>query len=362
MKPMPPKRYPYLSRETTRHKKTVWYFRRGKQRVRLPNEYGSVAFWEAYNTLLAGKPIKPQEALTSGSMAWLVARYKESGHFASLKPSTRRMRDNILKAILKDNGDVQFVRITKKHIQAGMDRRAETPHAANNFLKVLNGLFTWALANDHVTVNPCSGVEKRKDKIEGHHTWSLTEVQQYRDFYPVGTRQRLAMDLLLFTGLRRSDIVRIGRQHLKDGVLSIRTEKTGTWVHITVFRELSESIEKTPTGDLAFLTSSLGEPFKSAASFGNWFRKACNAARMNPECSAHGLRKAGATIAANNGASPHELMAMYGWKRLTEAETYTREADKVRLAKGAAERIANNAMSHPEPTAVAPIKENNNLG
>lgn len=356
---MPKGKAPYLSREKTRHDKWVWYFRRGKQRVRIRAEYGTPEFWQTYTSLLEGKTYVVKKEPTSGTLSWLVSRYKESGHFASLRPSTRRMRDNILKGVCKTSGDVQFIRITKKQIQLGMDRRSATPHAANNFLKVMSSLFKWAVANEMMPINPCATVERRKDKIRGHHTWSLEEVAQFRDFHKVGTKARLAIDLLLFTGLRRSDIVIVGRQHVKGSTISIRTEKSEVWVYVPIFPELKQSIDQTQTGDLAFLTSGTGKPFGSPASFGNWFRKRRVESGLHDDCTPHGLRKAGATIAANNGASPHELMAMYGWKRLTEAEVYTREADKVRLARGAAERIANNATSHLEPAGVAPSNKIN---
>src|SRR5690606_12168431 len=96
-------------------------------------------------------------------------------------------------------------------------------------------VFRWALDHDHVEVNPCDGVRPIAAKIEGHHTWTEEEVAAYRAKHPVGTVPRLALDLLLFTGLRRSDVFRVGRQHVKEGVLSIRMEKTGKAVHIPVF-------------------------------------------------------------------------------------------------------------------------------
>jgi integrase len=250
-----------------------------------------------------------------------------------------------MQGVVKESGTVQFVKITRKHIRDALARRASTPHAANNFLIAMNLVFRWALDHDHVEVNPCDGVRPIAAKIEGHHTWTEEEVAAYRAKHPVGTVPRLALDLLLFTGLRRSDVFRVGRQHVKEGVLSIRMEKTGKAVHIPVFSELQQSIDATPTGDLVFLTTAKGSPFSSASSFGGWFRKACNDAGL-PHCSAHGLRKAGATIAANAGATPHELMAMYGWARLAMAEIYTRDADRKRLARGAAERIANRMTPH----------------
>lgn len=149
---------------------------------------------------------------------------------------------------------------------------------------------------------------------------------------------------MLFTGLRRSDIYRLGRQHVTGDVISLRTEKTGKPVHIPIFAELKASIDAAPTGDLAFVVTIFGKPFASAASFGNWFGKACVAAGVPGR--AHGLRKAGATIAADHGATAHELMAMFGWKRLAQAEVYTRQADEKRVASMASERIANAMRPH----------------
>jgi integrase len=342
MEEMP--RKPYLSREKTRHGKFVWYFKRKGKRVRLPEPYGSDEFNAAYERALTGStaiPDKPKAK--SGSLKWLAGQYKQSAAFAELAPATRRARDNILKQVLAEprNADGPFADLTKATIKKGMDRRASTPNAANNFLKTMNHLFKWAVEAEHVETNPCIGVSKVNVKTDGFHTWTVEQVETYRSHHPLGTKPRLAIDILLFLGLRRSDAVVVGRQHMKDGIISLRTQKTGAWVYLPVFKQLQDSIDATPTGDLAFLTTQTGKPFSSGASFGNWFAAQCKAAGLPDECRAHGLRKAGATIAADEGATPHELMAMYGWTRLGMAETYTKEADKKRLARGASERLSN---------------------
>jgi len=337
-------RKPYLSREKTRHGKFVWYFKRNGRRIRLPDQYGSDEFTAAYEKALTGSASAPDPAKAGkGSLKWLVQQYKRSGAFAALAPATRRARDNILKQMLSDprNADGPFSEITRATIKKAMDKRAATPNAANNFLKTMSHVFKWAAEAELVETSPCLGVSKINVKSDGFHTWTVGQVERYRSHHKLGTRPRLAIDILLFLGLRRSDAVMVGRQHMKDGVVSIRTQKTGAWVYLPVFRQLQESIDATPTGDLAFLTTSLGKPFTSGASFGNWFAKQCKAAGLPDECRAHGLRKAGATIAADEGATAHELMAMYGWTRLAMAEVYTKEADKKRLAKSASERLAN---------------------
>jgi integrase len=81
---------------------------------------------------------------------------------------------------------------------------------------------------------------------------------------------------------------------------------------------------------MTFLVTEFGAPFTDAG-FGNWFRDRCNEAGL-PRCTAHGLRKAGATIAAENGATEHQLMAIYGWESPKQAALYTRKANRKRLA------------------------------
>jgi integrase len=129
---------------------------------------------------------------------------------------------------------------------------------------------------------------------------------------------------LLYTGLRRGDAVQLGRQHIRDGVISMRTEKTGTPVTIPLLPELAEIIAVSKTGDLAFIATVTGTPM-TKESFGNWFRDACKAAGVPG--SAHGLRKAGATRAADNGATVAQLEAIFGWSGGGMASLYTRQAD-----------------------------------
>lgn len=330
-----------------------FYFRRGHgPYVRLPAPTAA-DFESAYAAALAGVAAPPPPTSAAHTLAWLVEAYKRSAHWAQLKPSTRQMRDNILKRVVAENGQVPYAAISKKHINEGIDRRK--PHAGNTFRKVMNQLFSWAVSVEKLKVNPVDHATRRKIKSKGFHTWTPEEVQQFYAAWPLGSRERLAMDLALFTGLRRSDLFRLGRQHVRDGVIAIATEKTGTVAHIPIFANLRASIDATPVGDLVFLVSSQGKPFKSAASFGNWFGKACRAAGVPGR--AHGLRKAGATIAAEAGASAHELMAMFTWSRLAEAELYTEAANRKRMAAATAERIADS-FSYKGSTHVG-VFENN---
>jgi hypothetical protein len=106
------------------------------------------------------------------------------------------------------------------------------------------------------------------------------------------------------------------------GTFPIRQQKTNAEVDIPVLPELQEVLDATPSGHLTFLVTEHGKPF-TAAGFGNWFRDMCAGAGLPRRLSAHGLRKAAATRFADHGATAHELMAWFGWKKITEAERYT---------------------------------------
>lgn len=345
---MPKPRLPYLRHERNRHGTWCWYFRKDNgPRIRITEPFGSPGFRAAYDAALSGAPIEQASPARTGSVAWLVAKYKLSGKFLSAADSTQYFRANFLRQMVEKVGEKPYSQITKKVIQLSMESRSSTPHHANNMLVAISQMFEWALDNDYVKENPCAEVKPfPTQRSDGHHTWMVEEVEQYRAHHQVGTRARLALDLLLFTGLRRSDIIKIGKQHVRDGLLTFRTRKTKAVVYIPIFPELRASIDATDTGDLAFITAERGRPFSSPGAFGARFRIWCQEAELSQECTAHGVRKAGATIAANLGASAQELMAMYGWSRISMAEAYTRAADKTKLARAAAERIANSFSPH----------------
>lgn len=223
------------------------------------------------------------------------------------------------------------------YVEAIRDAKAKTPEAANAKVKALRQVFTWAVKQKLVKSNPALEVEYFSTGSQGWHTWTIDEIRQYGAKHPVGSRARLALALLLYTGVRRSDVVRLGRQMIRSGWFTFTQTKNQKrdpiQVSIPVLSELQAVIDETPSGNMTFLVTEFGRPF-TVDGFGNRFRKWCNEAGLR-HCSAHGLRKAGASIAAENGATTHQLMAMFGWKTVKQAEHYTRKANRKLLAGGA---------------------------
>lgn len=336
---MPRPRPPHLLSEMTRHGRRVWYVRIGKgPRIRIKSEYGSPAFWSEYRAALESSPV-PARSAKAHTLAWGLNLYRNSSAWSQLSNATRRQSENIYRAVIKTAGDVSLSQITAETIRAGRERRAEAPHAANNFLKAMRRFFKWAADPDGgnlVASNPTIGINllggKNKD---GFHTWTDEEIERFESRWPIGTRERLAFDLLLYTGLSRGDVVKLGRQHVANGVITYRMEKNrgDGVVYPPVLPILANTIAKSKTGDLTFLVTERGTAFVKE-SFGNWFREACRQAGCPG--SAHGLRKAGATRAAENGATVNQLMALFGWGTEKMALLYTRKADRRRLASTAA--------------------------
>jgi integrase len=354
---MPRKLPLYVVKQKNRSKDWVYYFRVGKgPRTRLPAP-NEPTFRQEYEAALRGEPsaVKPRDI--PQTIGWLIGRYVESGDWRDLSEATRKQRSNIFwhvkeKADGKGGkiGSKPFSLITTKAIQNGMEDRRATPAAANNYLKSMSALCKWAVKDGHMKANPAEGISKTKLEGDGFPAWQIEDVRAFCIKWEIGTRQRLALELAMHTGLRRSDLVRIGRQHMRGNALSISTQKTAARITVELPQRVLDIIDATPTGDLHFLVTEYGKPF-AVAGFGNWFGECARKAGI--EKNTHGLRKLAATMAANGGATAHELMSQFGWVNSKQAEVYTRGADRARLGVKASrivsEQLENELAPHVNP-------------
>lgn len=344
MTDMPRIKLPYVCRRRTRHGRVVFYYRNGGRYVRLP-DISDPGFMDAYEAAKSGETRRrAPSGHNPGTLGWLIVTYQESQTFARLAESTRAARARILDRIRASAGASKISSVTPEAVIKGRDKRT-APEAANSFLKTLSALFSWAVEHGHAKRNPVSGVKRIRTGSKGHHTWTEDEIAAFRAQHPLGTNARTLMEIALGTGLRISDAAVLGRQHVRDGVVTIRTKKTGVTVSIPLMPELAEALAAVPQGQMLFVQTEAGHAF-SIKSAGGWFRAKCDAAGVPG--SAHGLRKAAATRLADAGASEHQLMAVLGWKDPKEAAVYTREANRKRLASSAIALISGAAPVHFE--------------
>jgi integrase len=321
----------------------------GHKLVPLPGLPWSPEFMEARNRALKGEWTGPPLGASrtkAGTVNSALVSYYQASAFTSLAPSSQKMRRAILERFREDHGEKQIGTLPRKALQAILNKK--TPAAASNWRKALRGFIDHCLALDTIAIDPLAGIKLPPVKSDGHHPWEPEECRQFEAHHAFGTRARLAFELLLQVGQSRCDVVRMGRQHVRKRTLSLKRQKTGVAFEVPVMASLQEAIDAMPAHEhLTFLITQHGKPF-SAAGFGNWFREVCNEAGLPKRCTSHGLRKAAATYLADRGATTHQLMAWFGWKTASEAERYTRGADRKRNAAAAGELVSRTGIGKPD--------------
>ena len=357
----------------------IYYRKPGQRKIRLRGPLYSKEFWDDMAAIARGE-LKPRAekresraALPpAGTFNRLCVDYYNSGDFRRLNPDTRYRRRLTLDPLREEFGDFPAARLEAKHIRRMRDARSAAPHAANAMIKALRQLYKFGVEYGYVRINPAREVSIVKGSSTGFHTWTPDEVRQYQDHWPVGTQQRLAFDLMIYTGVRRSDACRLGRPHVKDGRLVFAPEKgkerKAKTLSIPIHPELAASIAATKTGALTFLVTAAGEPWGArgaadalrvkhrAASFGNRFKDWCVAAGL-PHCSAHGLRKVATIRLIEAGCTPHEAAAITGHDSMRVLETYARERDRAKLADAAMAKLIGGADAeiHDESAETVPL-------
>ena len=342
-----------------RHGKPRHYLRRpGRVRISLPGLPWSEEFMTAYAAAMNGSlPITIGIRRTRpGTVEEAVARYLGSGAFANFEPSTQAFRRAILERFRVEHGVKRVGKLQPEHVARLIGRLR--PYAQRNVIKTLRSLMAFALTEGLITADPTLEVKLARAKdTGGFPTWPQECIEQYRAAHKLGTRARLALELLYGTMQRRSDAVKLGPQHLQNGILSLHQQKTGADVDIPILPELQAAIDAMPKGGhLAFLTTEHGKPF-TAAGFSYWFGEMCKQAGVPKNLSAHGLRKAGATRLADHGCTDHEIMAWGGWRTLKEVQRYTQAANRKRLAQQAAAKLKTGTKVANLATRLANQKE-----
>jgi integrase len=189
--------------------------------------------------------------------------------------------------------------------------------------------------------DPAHGVKRPKLSKSGWHDWSEEEIARFEARHPIGTKARLAFDLALYTGQRASDLIRMGRQHVRDNRINVVQQKTQALLWIPLDPRLLASIEAMPRSDeLTFILTEHGRPFASGSKFSRRMLKWSREAGLNG-CPLHGLRKACCRRLAEAGCSVNQIAAISGHKSLSEVERYTKAAEQ--------RVLADDAMSKMQP-------------
>lgn len=326
-----------------RHGRTRYRFRkRGFPTHSFRHAPGTKEFMEEYDAARNGAA-EASARFAPFTYDALIASYYRTPKWLAMKASSQRTYRGIIERFRKANGSKDARRVTTGAIDAKLAKMADTPAAANNLRKTLSKLHRHAIKLGWRTDNPVEATDGFKSG-KGWHCWTEAEIAQFEQRWPLGTRERLAMALLLYTGLRRSDMVLVGRQHRRGDEFDLRHEKNDSDTTIPIAPPLAAALDAMDGAHLTYLVTEFGKPF-TANGFGNWFRDRCDKAGL-PHCSAHGLRKAMSRRLAEGGATPFEGRAITGHKTDRQFAYYAEQANRRTLAGSAMGKVVAN-LSQP---------------
>ena len=339
----------YVHGFVDRHGKPRFYFRRlGFERKPLQGLPYSADFMNDYEAALAGQPVPVG--------VYQDAAGQHDGAGAELLRFTRFPRAETLNATrlsldhrtsLWDHGDKRAADLRRDHIVKLMAARAEKPGAANGLRMALRVLMKHAIDVGLRADDPTREVRAIRVRTAGHHSWTDDEIAQFERHHAIGSRARLALALLLYTGQRRGDVIRMGAQHIREASLHVKQQKTGAELIIPVHPNLATVIAAAPRQHLTFVTTgtagrSRGQPL-AVGSANSATRRDCRTAPLM------GCARPRLDGLAEAGCTAHEIGAITGHASLTELVRYTK-------SRRSAETLPESAMTKTR-TSVGKLNE-----
>jgi enterobacteria phage integrase len=320
----------YVNEYRDRTGKLRRYFRKGTARGTLPGDVGSTEFMAAYQALLGDKPVPTTKI--SGSLGLLITEFYASRAFRDLKASSKQTYRAALEPLARDHGHRTAKMTHRNAAKVIADIGDKKPAMANLTKRVLQAVYKYAVKAGWIDANPIVGIEAFKGGT--HHTWTEGELQTFEKRWPVGTRQRLAYTLLLYTTQRGGDVTKMNRADIVAGELHVIQEKTGAELYLPFVQEIQRALAAYPAKGLTLFGRMDGKPM-TRPGLTAFMKDAAAKAGLPAKCLPHGLRKAGMRRMAEAGKTEKQIAAVSGHKSLREVQRYTEAADQRRLARDA---------------------------
>lgn len=322
-----------------------YYYRNTTPATPMPDApKDSPAFLRAYSDAAAGKPAKVRGKVQhrTGTIGAAIRAFLASDAFLARAPSTRAQWRRHAEELETFFAKAAIHDLEPKHIRKYLSKF--DPHPANNRLKVWRAMGRWWVDSGLLDADPAREVRKRTLAYStGYTPWTAEDVAAFRAHWPIGTQQRLCMEILLQTGASIGDAVALGPGNMRGPWLTYRRTKSRTVCTVPLLltpppsyypanEYLRASIEAAPR-HLTWLSTAAGSS-RSVKAAGSWFVKAARAAGIEEGKSAHGVRKYLATFMAEHGATEAQRMAILGHDTTAQTREYSRTADARKIICG----------------------------
>jgi integrase len=333
----------FVKQYVDRHGKPRYYFRRkGYASIPLPplGSKGFMAAYEAANT----PPIAPVSAsqdhvrFLPGSLGWAIERFMGSDEYKARANNTRLVDRRIFDALRASFGAGMLRDLRDRHVKSIRDhfREKSSTSIADAAISRLSVL--WQYADQHLDIdlgaNPTAGISRLHKVKKEHQPWPDDVLAAFEAHAP--GHLRLAVLLLLYTGQRRSDVVKMKWSHFDGDTIDVVQQKTGEPLTIPCHKRLRSILATLPRRSDFILTGERGRPYK-AASLAGLVRLQLNALGIHGY-SVHGLRKNAAKALSEAGCPVPEIMSITGHRSPAMALHYANRAEKKRLARVAIDR------------------------
>ena len=314
------------------------YFRRSNsKRIRLPGEIGSPEFNAAYECALVGKNVTGLLRLdgSPGSVAWVIDRYLVSNEYRGKAPGTQRAYAASLKILREAPIARGLVRdINRQHVNQHCSEIEQRCGKSRGDHQAMMISILWDFADRCLPQcrlgdrsNPTRR-RRRSYEASPRLAWSGSVCKRFLD--GASDELKLAFALLLYTGQRRGDVVRMRWSDFDGKFISLTQEKTGEHVAVRVHRDLRAALMSVEHRGDFILTTRAGKPVDKTA-----LTKAIKArlrAIGEPDLVLHGLRKAAGVKLAEAGASVQMIMSVLGHRSPKMALYYAAQASKRELS------------------------------
>ena len=226
------------------------------------------------------------------------------------------------------------------------DAWATHPGAADNLIKSIRAVYTWAAERGEIAHNPAAGISAINRNPKGGATpWTAADLRQFRTHHPPGTTAHLWLTLQAFTACRIGDAMWLGR----DQEITVAGQPWLEWqprkkgsalVSIPILPPLWRATRAARIVGAAYLLNDNGQPFRSVEALRVRVQRWCTAAGL-PGLSSHGVRKAVAEMMAEAGCTQHQIMAVMAHTQAKTSEIYTKGAARRVMASDGLQALAN---------------------